>query len=439
MIHSHHSGMSTNDVYDQIEPSLRTFLGEDTAFDLDVRESPDGFVAIIELDREPDLRIRAFAEKLEERMAARGSIVSFEIRRGKVAPRSRGGLAAAAAEFDKVWRRIAAYRPPATGEASPSGLPVREFIYLDVQRLASFFAQSREGLTTLVSLTESGAHKDVNEEREPGKTIVLDVEKVRGETSVLHDHMYHLVEQELQSSILDATRLNCAEKGDIDSLRRARLCRVRGAATVHDYHRLAMLLKKYNELGEAIAYTSSVGERGSVSSGRASTTGKKSNVGEQIAKSDAKAIAQRMGLHIDDQFLKKLAMLTELFYGDSYEIQITPSGGNSRCLYRAILNKESLRVPAEKIRLLYGSPTISDWVLVGSVTHVTGDQPTPTLSGQSFETPVSEAGEHNPISFRRAFIQCFEAVNLLQQLALSNEGIIEVTVFPLAIYRDLKG
>jgi hypothetical protein len=430
-------------LYDQVEEALRGYLRPEVAFEIDVREHGAGFAVDVALDTPPSEELLAFGTNLEARLSSQGYLVHVQFRESAHAlPRPRE-YAHAKLEFDKIWQRL---HPGSTGGARDLPTPrppVRDFIYLDTDFLASLFAQSRRGLTTLVSLQEKGSKSGRSRSSAEREIVAFDVERFRGEMSVLHDYMFHVVELELHSSILTVTPAHTASPDGIDVLRASRMCKVDGKAQVHDYKRLAQLFHKFNAIMDAVAYSisKSTDMEAAIAAATSGNKGRrKEDWRERLAKqSNPKQLAKELGLSQDETLLKNLQMITELFYGDTYEVQILPSTIEQEgSMFRAILKKDYLRTPPERLRLLYGSPTQSRWTLVGTVTHITG----PAMSGSS--SPQASTGtsgqpiDASPGAMRDVYQTMLEAVNGMENFFRETSSRVEVILLPLAIYRDLR-
>ncbi len=430
---------SSWDVYNALEGVLRNYFEDTVPFDLEVNESEDGFTAAIVLDRQPDSDTLSLGTRLEERLAAQGGSVRIEFRQGRPSGSSKREYDAAKAEFSRVWRQLSPKLPAEAESSAMVSLPVREFIYLDVEQLSSLFAQSKQGLTTLISLYRKGSTGG-SWQGNQGTSTAFDLERFRGEMGVLHDYMYFLIEQELEKTILDLTDLRTGATGLLERLQQTRLCKVRGKAILNDYERLLMFLKKYNNIVSAVETVASL-----AASAAASTTAnappeaggrkKRPDAARMVAEAAKRSgAATDLGRKLPDETLKGLSLITEVFYPNYHELQITPGLSGESPIYRALLKIESLRVPLDRLRMLYGSPTQMDWVLVGSVTHVINpEKDAATPAAHTLPTPRGE-----PSSLRDAYNVMFQALHSLDDLALLSGSRHEVTISPLAIYRDLR-
>lgn len=133
---------------------------------------------------------------------------------------------------------------------------VREFIYLDIPKLYSLYAQVFEGITDRIvderiNQLITGDTQASFLRQASAESQALEASR-RVESGILHDHMYSRLEKELAPTLLNAREI------DPVNMRRAfsenPVIRVAGRAEIEDYERLGVFFSKFNELGEAIAY-----------------------------------------------------------------------------------------------------------------------------------------------------------------------------------------
>jgi hypothetical protein len=425
------------DIQDAVEDAVRDSLPNEVPYYVDVREQASGYRAVILLKERPSGRLRECARNLEAKLSAEGHDVEVAFERGDPKSASRPSFAKAREAFEQVWGRLER-PPPAPADEKTSLKPsVRDFIYLDVERLASLFAQSRKGLTTLVALHERGLQAGTTSAVDAEEAVSTEAEKVRGEISVLHDYMYNLVESELNPFVFQAGPGKVVDASHMDSLRKSYMCSVSGIAAIHDYKRLSTFLSRFNELGEAIAYTQLKTPEveaaiAALQEDRSDAHGKqKQEIAERLRKlGDVKTFARERGLYHDEELLKKLRFFIDLFCGDAFEVQIRPSTETDSLVFRAYLKRESLRMPTDKLRMLFGSPTQEPWVLVGSVTSIS----LPTDNNSPSPPPPEGAKK----GVRQFFDVMIQMMNFMESETISKSAMREVVLYPLAIYRDLR-
>lgn len=318
---------------------------------------------------------------------------------------------------------------------------VKDFLYLDIDRLYSLYSQVFEGIVEQIvhSFENSLGHSD-NQKGAflSGSSIEAQVAEVsrRTESRFLYDDMYNRLESKLSSGIVDG---NSVFKSNVrDLLVSAPLIKVSGKAEIEDYERLKVFIGKFNRIGEAIAYAQrSSGEMQSAiaDAERQIETekdrNKKAKMKEQLkSHSDVRKIAKAAGLQQDEKTLENLSLFIELFYPDGLDISISPSEGPDGCAFRAPITKRWLRVLPEMIRTLYGNYAEAHWTLVGQVTYIPGDHP-PSSDDLTLDADVDE---NNP-SMRDPFRNMFRTARVFDRMFLESKNRTEIVISPLAIYR----
>ena len=126
---------------------------------------------------------------------------------------------------------------------------IRNFIYLDNDKLNSLYSQVFKGVAEAIVESYLGQTEDKNEVKSIGKTSEEKVVKASWtlENKILHDHMYNKFEDKLHGKIICCDGLN----GDL--VEPNSIIKVTGKTMIEDYERLDFFLKQYNKLGEALA------------------------------------------------------------------------------------------------------------------------------------------------------------------------------------------
>lgn len=320
-------------------------------------------------------------------------------------------------------------------------MTLKDFVYLDVERLYSLYSQVFEGVVEQIvqsfenSMASASESKGIPFSGNKAEAYVAELSR-RTENKFLYDHMYNTLEQKLQSHLLDASTLSVNEIRA--KLLPAPFIKVRGAAEVDDYERVREFIKKFNAIGEAVAHA--VMSNGEINEAMNALNAQVSKIKDRNerartasqlkAKSSPKAVAKELGLHQDEQLLKHLDMFSEMFYPDGFDITIA-AGVEGNIAFRAPIGKQWLRFSPSMLRTLFGGYSESSWTLVGQVTHVPGDE-----MPQPNETDESVLGAEQKPSMKDPFKQMFRASRTLERMFLESNTEVVVTVCPLAIYRE---
>lgn len=324
---------------------------------------------------------------------------------------------------------------------------IRDFIYVDVERLYSLYSQVFEGVADQIVQSYMDASSSSDTQKESllkGGSMEARVAEVsrRTENRFLYDHMYNILEEEVRDAIFESPNVTANNFREV--LAGAFLVKIKGAAEIEDYGRLNTLMDKFNEIGEAIAYASVVSdEELSRSMEQLQELSKqipdrnvkakaKHKVGAYADRRNvAKQRAKETGLHQDEQNLKNLNLFSGLFYPDGFDITITPHESDGSVVYRGVLDKRWLRVQPDLLRALYGGYVESKWSIVGQVTYLPGV----ALPQQEHAEEVAN-DDANP-SMRDPFRNMFRASRTIERMYLESKGRIDIVVCPLAIYQEV--
>lgn len=333
---------------------------------------------------------------------------------------------------------------------------IRDFLYLDNERLYSLSSQVHEGVVAHIaeSFQSEQSRKDV-QRAFLGKNIDEKVAEaaLRTENKLLYDHLYSQLESGLAEVIVDPTRLVRPDYPDL--IDKGVFIKVRGSAVVDDYKRLAAFLNGFNELGAGIAYVSTF-QSGEIESARLDLEARKADLKAKLQSSKNplerselknqigalesleqptkffQAFAATKGLYQDPVFLSGLKIMLEMFRPNTYEISITPSPSDEARTFRSVLDRRWLRTDPEYLRSLYGGSAIAtNLVMVGQLTSLlnTGEAIS-AAEAISAET----AGEE---SIKDVSHKMFRIMSVLDEMMTASKQKPEILVHPLAIYKEI--
>jgi len=308
---------------------------------------------------------------------------------------------------------------------------IRDFIYLDGDRLYSVYSQVFEGVAEQIvqSFIDEYASATSNKSLSAAsvETQTAEVSR-RTENRLLYDHMYSQLEAKLSRSLVDGLALDVSEV--IAAFATPRLVKVSGIAEVEDYARLKVVIEKFNDLGEVIAYS-----HGPSAEARAEAEAEIKQIkdGNQKARAREKlkaatsiaALARGLGLRQDEQLLKNLRMITEHFYPEGIDVVIS-SATKPDLVYKAVLDRRWLRVESALLRSLQSGLPAAGWTVVGYVTHV---------PGTDLELTEPEGTESN---IHDSFRGMFRAGRGFERKFFESEARVEIVVAPIAIYREIQ-
>lgn len=322
---------------------------------------------------------------------------------------------------------------------------IREFIYLDVPKLFSLYSQVFEGISE--KIVEERINQIITGETQisfikqsESSSQALEASR-RVESGILHDHMYNRLEKKIESTMIDASKIN---KDKIkEKLSECPIIKISGRSEIEDYERLNILLEKFNEISTIIAYSMIIGNpelQASINELQTKLTtlsGKqKKNIESQLNElKDSKKLAEKQGLAQDPMMLKNLKSFGEIFNPNGYDIVIT-SNNLPDIHYRGVLNRNWLRIDPQLMRQLFGGQSEAPWSMVGTVTHIQGTFI--NLSKILENTVIQQMqNEENPMmldSYRGMFRQ----LRIIERMFIESKVDTEIIVYPIAIYREYQ-
>ncbi|MBK8429821.1 MAG: hypothetical protein IPL28_00370 [Chloroflexi bacterium] len=266
---------------------------------------------------------------------------------------------------------------------------VRDFIYMDTERLSSLYSQVFEGVVEQIIRQATDERTDIETQEGGAENAGATLESrlaqasYQTESRVLSDHMYSLLMQRLQTSIQDASQLSIDNYQAI--LPQTYLFKVTGRATLLDYERLTQILDEFGEVGRALNYL-----KNSKGYERANSLIQQLEIKNRSARESKRAITEQINklrklsdveddykssdLYKDPKMLEKLSYLTRLFYGDGFDISIEPNHGDENFRIRSLLDKKWMRIPSDLFASLHGENAIENLTLVGQITRIPPEQ-----------------------------------------------------------------
>lgn len=288
---------------------------------------------------------------------------------------------------------------------------IRDFIYVDKDRLNSLYSQVFEGVIEAVAESYSTEMKnDENTKRvSKGQSIETQVAEAstKTENKILYDHMYNLLEAKLSDIIFN---VNNSDEVLLSELKTKSIIKVTGKTSIQDYNRLKLYMDKFNDLGKIIAYLNY--------SSLDKSSQKTTNVND---------FAKKLGLVQDKTLLSNIKTLTEFFNEGGYDVMIYPNRSPG-ILYRGIINKDYLRISPDMLRTLYGDEPHMNWTMVGQITYI------PEQNTDNFEN--ENESEETELSISDSYQNMFKSYRAVEKVFFEGKEKIRVHIAPIAIYTE---
>ncbi len=332
---------------------------------------------------------------------------------------------------------------------------IRDFLYLDSERLYSLSSQVFEGVADHIAESFQSERSQTNTARTlSGKSLDEKVANaaLRTENKILYDHLYNQLEDKLRSTILEPTGIDANNFHEM--LSDSFLIKVRGQAVIDDYGRLSKFMERFNELGLSIAVITTF-QTGELELAIADFGRKRTELQEKLRvsknaleKSQLKEALQKMehlsqpveflaafardrNLQQDPAWINALNVILEVFRSDTYEINVTLPNQGTPISFRGVVDKRWLRSEPEHLRSLYGGSRIPhELVMVGQLTYMPSSELQIPVDG------VETAGAEK--SMKDVSHDMFRIMSTLDEMMTSSKQGVEMLVRPLAIYQEVS-
>lgn len=309
---------------------------------------------------------------------------------------------------------------------------IKNFVYLDVEKLNSLSSQVFEGVTEYV-LNESSKESENSESQKgpigSGRVLgdILKQGERISERKFLSDYSYTLFEKKLiEDELVSVLNFNKPIDTIIDFIDGKSFIKVKSKVTFNDINSINSTLENFNKIGKAIAHITSLKE---ISAVKEQLEKAKANIKDRNQKgtlqtrlndiTNINKIAKETGLQQDQKLLDDLAFILKYGFQDQLEIQMDLSG----FLFTANLKRESLKESESLIIRKYSRKTEVDFVLFGIITQY-----------QSSNDIDIDIKEHK--SIKEALMNLVSHLTNVESTfigRLSNEIIID----PIALYTEL--
>ncbi|PRX16934.1 hypothetical protein BX659_1595 [Orenia metallireducens] len=295
-------------------------------------------------------------------------------------------------------------------------ISIRDFIYLDIERLKSIIAQVEEGLAT-TSSKENRNSQQGSASVEGGIFSFLKGiggvnflwENKNTETKSLHDNIYNkvenaLIENELLIKISEYIKEEDLEKDTFrDLLLDNSFILATGKININDFTQMRMVLEKFNDIGDFIA---------------------KCTVADLPHNQRQKQLKKvRSNLKMDKWMQEGFKLFFDTFYKDRIVIKLNPFENYPDFRLVGNLNKEFLRDDISSIIYKYGTAPVSEWTIFGQIA---------SIPPENRENIVSNVGGSDIEVALQQMFDVFREVEMMAQSVVYPE----ISITPIAIYRE---
>jgi hypothetical protein len=310
---------------------------------------------------------------------------------------------------------------------------IRDFIYLDIERIRSFVAQASGGLAS--ERTDQAQHQVGGEGKaEGGLPFIAKASgaanyhylRSQSETKSLHDHIF----AEFYSSLKAGDHIEDFSDPDEtywveSSFQDSTFILTRGLLKIVDYQSIIASTQNLPTLMETILRLSTLApdtnsqQTPSVSATKGSSKNSKGNASQ----SEQEKELQKIKAQIRNLPLKDFTTLVNQFYGELVRIKVFPLQSSPEKLFVGAADRALFRYTPSALMNLYGSVIDAGWVYVLQINKGTFHEPGLLLSqtGNTMEDGLEQVAD------------------IFSGLARMTQGVEfpAVAVTPIAIYREL--
>lgn len=308
---------------------------------------------------------------------------------------------------------------------------IKNFIYLDEEKMYSLSSQLFEGVTEYV-LSESSSEQGESEEQKgpvgSGRVLgdILKNSERNTEKKFLNDYSYTIFEKKLIDD--EMVRVVSSDKAEeLQFCTDKSFIKITSKATFNDINTINNTLKNFNKIGKALAHITNFKEitavREQLEKAKLNTKDRnhKSKLQTQLkSMTNINKLATESGLQQDQSFLDDLSLVLTYGFQDQLEVQMEFVDS----IFSANLNRSYLREPEELVIRKYSRKTEVEFTLFGIIT-------------QHQREKIEELEENEDYgSIKEALMNLVSHLSNVEATfsgRLSNEIIID----PIALYTEL--
>lgn len=310
-----------------------------------------------------------------------------------------------------------------TTMANTEEMRLRDFVYLDVERVKSLLAQLDRGLLRdrSDSVGSSGSVEgkgglSIPALFEVGGAGQYVATEQSTENRTLHDFVYTDMEEKLlelkriKQLPADFTSDRLRDKDIRASLSPVEYALAKGRIELSDYTYMMSLLSNFNDISRIVTEFA-FQERLQSSDGKA-----RAEVNNELQKT----IAARK---LDDKYVKNLMKIFDLFVKDRLILKVLPFASDPNIRIVGPLQQSLLREKLDDIRFKFGSSPTAEWTIFGQIAAVPQELESRTSRALAFSNDMERA-MHTVFEAMRGFEDQFRV------------SYPEIAITPIAVYRD---
>lgn len=254
---------------------------------------------------------------------------------------------------------------------------IREYIYLDVDRIKSIVSQNEKGL--IIEKTEESGH-DAELKGNVGSNVLTNLfvdfgvegdvlfTNRKDETKVLHDYMYNLLEKKLvESDTIIKIPANYGNENYRDNINPDSFILMECMIKIENYTSISDLIEKINELQVSFEVMG---------------LNSMSNALEVNQWEEAEQSLRKNSQLLDESYLNSLSVFFNHFYNGKIFIKCMPFDNDVFSNFIGFIKEKYLREDIEDIIFKYGSSPSFKWYVFGQISSIPSKNFNPTINIQ---------------------------------------------------------
>jgi hypothetical protein len=291
---------------------------------------------------------------------------------------------------------------------------IRNFIYLDSEKLRSFSSQLFEGVTEQVVSHNSEANTETEQQKGPvasGRILgdIFATERSSSELKFLEDHAYSIFESKLDE-LKNLTVIN--QSTNVTKIKNT-FVKVVSRLQLNDLAASVGVLRQFNEMGEAVWRVTN----------ESMTIQGPSGITKIAPDAEAKKKAGEMGLQLHKKVAESAAFLIDINFQDLFEVSMNVED----VLISAPMKRQFLREEESLLVHKYSRMTSFEFTLLGLVTQNGAER-------ESEEDIPEVKDAENLKTAMRYLAQHMRTMENAFGAPLSNEIIVD----PIAVYSEIR-
>jgi hypothetical protein len=296
---------------------------------------------------------------------------------------------------------------------------IRDFIYMDAEKLKSIVAQIDEGLVDQQKESQANS-KETSVGAKIGIAIGLDAgkkfmqETQNSQTKSLHDYIYNKVEDALiENEILmelpismmgeeEAIKSEISRDEVLKKINESSFVLITGKVVMNYYPLLYEMVDKVIDSVKKLSDT-------------------EAKKGKEHSRENGVLQVQQIK---DEKKVKAVLSVLKLFYGDRIILKIVPEYCSEHVRFVGILRTDCLRYDLSDISYKFGTAPDTNWNVLAQICTI-------TKKGQSISRIRTTASNE----IEKAIEPAFQAIREAEQLMGLSVNYPEISITPIAIYR----